>query len=81
MGNTTEDRPMAFAIPLSKMTIPEKLRALEEIWEDLQRTPKEIPSPSWHGDVLRARAARVRERVSLYGNWNESKRRIRERTR
>lgn len=72
---------MAFAIPLGKMTIPEKLRALEEIWEDLQRTPKEIPFPSWHGDVLRARAARVREGVSLYGNWNEAKHRIRKRTR
>jgi len=72
---------MAFAIPLGKMTNPEKLRVIEEIWDDLQRAPKEVPSPSWHGDVLRARAARVRQRASVYGDWKEAKRRIREKVR
>jgi hypothetical protein len=47
------------------MTISDKLRALEDIWDDLQRTPEEIPSPAWHADVLRARKRRIRE-----GNLN-----------
>ena len=80
MGEKKEDSPMAVAIPLEKMTVADKLRAIEEIWEDLLRTPKEIPSPSWHGDVLRARASRVREGVSHYGDWTAAKRRIREQT-
>jgi hypothetical protein len=75
-----EVNPMPIAIPLDEMTVADKLRALEVIWEDLLRTPKEIPSPSWHGDVLRARESRVREGTSHYGDWTEAKRRIRERT-
>ena len=70
---------MQLAIPLSKMTTLEKLRAIEVIWDDLQRTPEEIPSPAWHGDVLRAREDRVREGSSHFGDWSDAKRRIRER--
>ena len=72
---------MAGTLPLSKMTVADKLRAIEEIWDDLLHTAKEIPSPSWHGDVLGAREARLREGASQFGDWTEAKRRIRERTR
>ncbi|MBW2252120.1 MAG: addiction module antitoxin RelB, partial [Deltaproteobacteria bacterium] len=37
---------MEVEIPLEKMTTLDKLRALERIWDDLQRTPEDIPSPS-----------------------------------
>jgi len=72
---------MAVAIPLDKMSIPDKLRALEEIWDDLQQTPNEIPSPAWHRDVLNARESRVRAGASHFEDWAEAKRRIRKRTR
>ena len=71
---------METAIPLDKMTVAEKLRALEEIWNDLQKTAEEIPSPAWHADVLNARAERVREGSSRFSDWTEAKRRILERT-
>jgi hypothetical protein len=71
---------MAILLPLDKMSIPDKLRALEDIWSDLQKTPELVPSPSWHGDVLAARETRLREGRSLYGDWTEAKARIRERT-
>ena len=72
---------MQMAIPLDKMTTEDKLRALEEIWSDLQRTPDEVPSPAWHADVLHAREARVREGSAQIGNWTDAKRRIRGHTR
>ena len=72
---------MQGAIPLDKMTTADKLRALEEIWSDLQRTPEDVPSPAWHTDVLRAREDRVREGASHFGDWADAKGRIRERTR
>lgn len=68
---------MQVAIPLDKMTIQDKLRALEEIWEDLRSTPEDVPSPAWHADVLRARESRVREGKSKFGDWSDAKRRIR----
>lgn len=37
------------ALPLDPMTSPmilsDKLRVLEELWEDLCRTPESVPSP------------------------------------
>ena len=67
------------AIPLERMTTLDKLRVLEEIWSDLQRTSADVPSPPWHADVLRARAERVREGTAQFGDWSDAKRRIRER--
>jgi len=71
---------MQLVIPLEKMTTADKLKALEEIWSDLQRTPDEVPSPAWHADVLRAREARVKEGSSEFQDWPTAKRRIREQT-
>jgi hypothetical protein len=72
---------MQTVIPLDKMTTVDKLRALEDIWSDLQSTPDEVPSRGWHADVLRGRENRVREGSSQFGDWTDAKRRIREHTR
>jgi len=71
---------MQLVIPLEKMITADKLKALEEIWSDLQRTPDEVPSPAWHADILRAREARVKEGSSQFQDWPTAKRRIREQT-
>ena len=69
---------MKLTIPLDKMTTEEKLRVIEEIWADLLREPKGVPSPAWHADVLSARERRIREGKSQFSDWNEAKSRIRE---
>jgi len=71
---------MAVGIPLRRMTTSDKLRAMEQIWENLRSSPK-VPSPSWHADVLRARERRIREGKSRFVDWPDAKRRIRERAR
>jgi len=68
---------MQVIIPLDNMTTEDKLRAIEHIWEDLLRTPEDIPSPAWHVDVLRAREDRARDGSAQLGDWTEAKRRIR----
>jgi hypothetical protein len=69
---------MDLALPLDQMTIDEKLRALQEIWEDLCHTSEDIPSPAWHADVLAAREERVRQGKSEFVDWTEAKRNIRD---
>jgi hypothetical protein len=69
---------MERSLPLDEMTTSEKLRVLEQIWEDLCRTPENIPSPSWHADVLRARERRIREGSAEFIDWTEAKNRIRD---
>lgn len=57
---------MRFSIPLKKINVEDKLKAIEEIWADLANTPENIPSPSWHIDVLNARKKRISEGKSHF---------------
>ena len=72
---------MGVTLPVDKMTTDDKLRVLEEVWEDLARTPEEVPAPSWRAEVLLAREKRIAEGSAQFEDWDEAKRRIRERTR
>ena len=69
---------MDVTLPLDQMTTAEKLRALEAIWESLCRRPNDVPSPSWHADVLRKREKGVQNGSSQFVDWNEAKQNIRD---
>jgi hypothetical protein len=71
---------MDVTLPLDKMTIADKLRILEEVWDDLQRTAENVPSPAWHADVLRAREKRLQTGSSTFTDWDKAKNNIRDRT-
>jgi hypothetical protein len=66
---------------MDRLTKTVKLRAMEELWEDLSRAGDECPSPEWHGDVLRKRDAAVREGTDEFVPWEDAKRILQERTR
>ncbi len=68
---------MHIAIPLQQMSTVDKLQAIEEIWTDLVRS-KDVPSPAWHGDVLRAREQRVTEGTAQFLDIDDAKRVVRE---
>ena len=68
---------MDVALPLDKMSVEEKLRALELLWEDLSRTPSTVPSPAWHKDVLEARERRLREGKEKFISLDEARRTLR----
>lgn len=68
---------MGNPIALDKLSTLEKLRVLEEVWEDLCRCPEEIPVPHWHADVLSAREERVQAGLSRFGEWDQAKARLR----
>lgn len=50
---------MHLAMPLQQMSATDKLQAIEELWADLVRESKSVPSPEWHGDVLCGRERRI----------------------
>lgn len=68
---------MQATLPLDRMTVPEKLRAMEDIWDDLCRMDDAIPSPEWHGEVLRARGQRIQAGEATFVDLEEAKRRVR----
>ena len=66
-------------LALDQMTVPEKLALMERIWDDLSRCPQDVPSPDWHGGVLAERMTAVREGDTQFVDWDDAKRRLRER--
>ena len=72
--------PMAAVLDIGKLTRAEKLRAMEELWEDLTRPEDEYKSPEWHGDVLREREEAVQAGTDEFVSWEDAKRVLRERT-
>jgi len=44
---------------IEKMSVTERLHAMDQLWDSLNRHDDEIPSPDWHQGVLADRKARV----------------------
>lgn len=66
----------ATTLPLSQMTRAAKLRVMEELWDDLCRSPEGVPSPAWHGEVLAARVDRVAKGEGEFRDWAVAKERL-----
>jgi Putative addiction module component len=69
---------MEAILPLSQMSVAEKLRAMEAIWADLSRDETQLESPAWHGDVLRDRDERVKSGNESFMDWETAKKQLRE---
>lgn len=65
------------AVPdLRCMTVPEKLRMMESLWDDLCRSEEAIPVPDWHKAVLDDRERQVAEGQATFVDWEEARQRI-----
>jgi hypothetical protein len=68
---------MEATLPLDKMTIAEKLRAMEAIWADLSRDEAQVESPEWHRDVLKDRDAKAKSGREKFVSWETAKKQLR----
>ncbi len=57
----------------------EKLQLMESLWVDLNQAEVEVESPAWHEAVLRETERRVAVGEEEMLDWEEAKRRLRER--
>ncbi len=58
------------------MTIEEKLRTMEMLWDAICRNVPEFPSLVWHQQLLQEREQRVREGKERFVDWEQAKREI-----
>ncbi len=70
---------LAQVLPLSEMSVEEKLQAMEAIWEDLSRNAASLESPVWHEEVLRERDRQVETGEATFMDWEQAKTQIRNR--
>lgn len=72
---------MKLVLPLDKMTTSDKLSAMEQLWDDLCRSPQGLKSPAWHREVLSDRQKRVHRGRAKFFDFADAKNRIRKATR
>jgi len=66
----TEGTAMSIDLPLEKMTLADKLEAMEVLWADISRRPADLPSPDWHQDILNERRRLVTEGKLKFLDWD-----------
>lgn len=65
--------------PIETLSVPEKLVLLERLWADLSRRPSEVPPPDWHDTILAERMAAVVADTTSFVDWDDAKKRLRDR--
>jgi len=58
---------------IEKLSIPEKIRLVEEIWDSIAATPKEVPVPQWQLDELERRVEAYRQNPQEGVSWEQVK--------
>ena len=65
---------------LKQMSRLEKVRLMEEIWRDLSADEHELESPSWHGEIIAERTAKVEEGKATFLTLGELEMRLAEKS-
>jgi hypothetical protein len=68
---------MKRVLPLDKMSVADKLAAMEQLREDLSRDPEAVPSPPWHETVLEERRKKVKRGKSRFSGLEAVKGKVR----
>jgi len=71
---------MSTLLQISQMTTAEKLRIMEELWDDLRARADGAPLPQWHKDLLDERERLIETGEAHFGDWESAKKRITTRT-
>ena len=67
-------------LPLSKLSVAQKLYLMETLWADLTRDEKKLKSPAWHESVLKDREEVYAAGKITVSDWEQAKKRIRKKT-
>ena len=50
---------MTDTLEIERMSLAERLQAMELLWHSMAKTPEKLASPTWHKTVLQKRLAKV----------------------
>ena len=63
-------------LPLSELSLEQKLDLMESLWADLAGDDETLQSPDWHEAVLRDREEALAAGKMDISDWERAKRRI-----
>ncbi|MCK5154624.1 MAG: addiction module protein [Spirochaetales bacterium] len=70
---------MQNTIEIKHLTTEEKLRVMEDIWEDLSIDEGQIKSPEWHNAVLKETNNRFSSGLEKSMDWHDAKKELQKR--
>jgi hypothetical protein len=62
---------------IERMSVTERLQAMDQLWDSLNRSSDVIPSPDWHQEVLAHRKAQVLRGEAKFLTLTELRSRVR----
>jgi hypothetical protein len=68
---------MNATVDLQQMTVPDKLRLMEDLWRNLSQNEADLPSPDWHGTVLAERERKLASGADSLVDWESAKKQLR----
>jgi len=68
---------MIDASQIEKMSVSERLQAMDQLWGSLNRSDEEIPSPDWHQEILADRKARAQRGEAKFLTLDQLRSRLR----
>ena len=70
---------MSTQLEIDQMTLEEKLRTMEALWDDLCRNEAALPVHQWQQDILDERERMLKDGNAEFVDWEIAKKRIAER--
>ncbi len=68
---------MEAAVDLARMSTADKLRLMENLWQNLSQDDSAVVSPSWHADVLQERERLTASGEEAFIDWETAKEQLR----
>jgi putative addiction module component (TIGR02574 family) len=72
---------MIAATEIERMSVSEKIRAMELLWRSISAQPAKVISPEWHGEVLKKRLAKIESGKAEFLSISQLKKRLAKRSR
>ena len=69
---------MEMVVDLERMSTVEKLRLMENLWQNLSQDDSAVAPPSWHADVLLERERLTASGEEEFIDWETAKQQLRE---
>jgi putative addiction module component (TIGR02574 family) len=63
-------------LPVSRLSLSQKLDLMEILWTDLARNEEKLESPAWHRTILEDRERAFRAGKVTVSDWEQAKKRI-----
>jgi hypothetical protein len=67
---------MIAAAEIKRMTLAERMEAMELLWRSISAEPSQVLSPAWHGEILQKRRAKIASGKAQFLTITQLKKRL-----